>query len=389
MSSSSAVIERARRADPPAVRPAELGDLDALVALENRSFETDRLSRRSFRHLMTRGHAAILVAEETDGAVSGYVLLLFSAGTSAARIYSIAVDPDARGRGVGRLLIEAAEAAAGTQECSEVRLEVRKDNADAIRLYEALGYRRFGVVSDYYEDHEDALRYRRSLAPQLGLDMVRVPYYAQSTDFTCGPACLMMAMSAHDPGLPLGRKLELRLWREATTIFMTAGHGGCGPYGLSLAAWHRGFGAEVYVDARRALLVDSVRSREKKEVMRLVHEDMLEEMASLGVPLQRRAVPPEELEALFAGGGIPLVLISSYRIYKERFPHWVVITGFDDRYVYMHDPYIDTDYGETIADCINMPVLRKDFAAMSRYGRGNQRAVVVVYGREHRVGGHG
>jgi hypothetical protein len=123
--------------------------------------------------------------------------------------------------------------------------------------------------------------------------------------------------------------------------------------------------------------------------MRLVHEDMMEEMERLGVPLHRRAVLPDELEALFASGGIPLVLISSYRIYKEKFPHWVVITGFDERYVYMHDPYIDTDYGETIADCINMPVLRKEFAAMSRYGRTNQRAVVVVYGRDHRAARHG
>jgi hypothetical protein len=56
-----------------------------------------------------------------------------------------------------------------------------------------------------------------------------------------------------------------------------------------------------------------------------------------------------------------------------------VITGFDRRYVYMHDPFIDVDEGETVADCINMPVLRRDFAAMSRYGRANQRAVVVVY----------
>ena len=39
-----------------------------------------------------------------------------------------------------------------------------------------------------------------------------------------------------DPGLTLDRTLELRVWREATTIFMTSGHGGCGPDGLALAA---------------------------------------------------------------------------------------------------------------------------------------------------------
>jgi ribosomal-protein-alanine acetyltransferase len=378
MSSSSAASER--RSAPTRIRAAELTDLDALVAIENLCFETDRLSRRSFRHLLTRGRAATLVAER-GGAVAGYVLVLFSHGTLHARIYSLAVDPAARGQGLGRDLVLAAEDAAKDQECSEIRLEVRKDNEGAIGLYESLGYRRFGVLTDYYEDHEDAVRCRKSLAPQLGLDMVRVPYYAQTTDFTCGPAALMMAMGAleQDSPVPLDRKLELRLWREATTIFMMAGHGGCGPHGLALSAWHRGFGVEVYVNDRRPMLLDSVRSPEKKEVMRLVQEDMIEELEAHAVPIHHRALQSEELAALFARGGIPLVLISSYRIYREKFPHWVVITGFDTRYIYVHDPFVDEEEGESIADCINMPIPRREFEAMSRYGRANQRAAVVIY----------
>lgn len=380
MSSSSTPSDRSSA--PTRTRAAELSDLGALVEIENRCFDTDRLSRRSFRHLLTRGRAATLVAERV-GAVVGYVLVLFSHGTLHARIYSLAVDPSARGRGLGRDLVIAAEDASKDQDCSEIRLEVRKDNEEAIGLYESLGYRRFGVLTDYYEDHEDALRYRKSLAPQLGLDMVRVPYYAQTTDFTCGPAALMMAMGALEPDgpTPLDRKLELRLWREATTIFMMAGHGGCGPHGLALSAWHRGFGVEVFVNDRRPILLDSVRSPEKKEVMRLVQEDMIDELEAHGVPMHHRALPPDELAVLFGRGGIPLVLISSYRIYREKFPHWVVVTGFDTRYVYVHDPFVDEEEGESIADCINMPIPRREFEAMSRYGRANQRAAVVIYPR--------
>lgn len=360
------------------LRSAGLGDLDALVALETAAFVGDRVSRRSFRHLLTRGNASSWVAEAA-GTMLGYVTVLFSRGTSMARIYSIAVAPEARGRGVGRLLLAAAEDAARDHECSQVRLEVRQDNPEAIRLYEGAGYRRFGMVADYYEDHAAALRLSKPLARQLGLDMVRVPYYAQSTDFTCGPAALMMAMATHEPDLVLDRKLELRLWREATTIFMTSGHGGCGPYGLALAAWKRGFGVRVYVNEQGPLLLDSVRTPDKKEVMRLVQEDMLEELEALGIPLHHRAVGPDELERLSAAGGIALVLISSYRIYGERFPHWVVVTGFDSGYIHMHDPYIDVANGETFADCINMPVLRREFAAMARYGRSGLKAVVMVY----------
>ena len=76
-------------------RPAELDDLEALVDLEQRCFDTDRISRRSFRHLLTRGHTVCLVAESRRH-LAGYGLLLLSRGTSAARLYSLAVDPGCR-----------------------------------------------------------------------------------------------------------------------------------------------------------------------------------------------------------------------------------------------------------------------------------------------------
>ncbi len=360
------------------VRPASLDDLDTLVAIEERCFTTDRLTRRSFRYMLTKAHAVTLIAER-NGVTVGYALVLYSRGTSMARIYSIAVLQEYRRDGIARRLVEAAEEAARAEDRVQMRLEIRRDNPASIGLFTQLGYEEFGELADYYEDHMDAVRFQKSLAPELRLDMVRVPYYAQTADFTCGPATLMMAMAAHRPGITLDRKLELRLWREATTVFMTSGHGGCGPYGLALAAWHRGFGVEVFVNAEGALFLDSVRNPAKKEVMRLVQDDMLEEMRDHGIPLLQQAVGPDRLEQLFSRGGIPLVLISSYRIYKEKFPHWVVVTGFDQRFVYVHDPYIDTAAGETIADCINMPILKRDFAAMARYGRSNLKAVVVVY----------
>ena len=97
------------------------------------------MSRRSFRHAITRGHGITLVAE-TGAGLAGYIMVLFSRGSPMARVYSVAVDRDLRGRGLARRLIEAAEAAATEAECIELRLEVRPDNAGAIALYESLGY---------------------------------------------------------------------------------------------------------------------------------------------------------------------------------------------------------------------------------------------------------
>jgi ribosomal-protein-alanine acetyltransferase len=359
------------------IRRATPDDLDALVSIENRSFTIDRFSRRSFRYLLTKANAVSLVHEH-EGKMSGYVILTFNTGTSLARLYSLAVDPAFRHLGIGTALITAAEQSALEHECIALRLEVRRDNSNSIRLYKKLGYKEFAVLPDYYEDHMEALRFEKHLVPHLKPDIVRVPFYEQTLEFTCGPSALMMAMKTLDPNMELNRNLELHLWRESTTIFMTSGHGGCGPYGMALAAYRRGFDVEIYVNERGVLLVDSVRNPEKKEVMRLVQEDFIDEINKLPIQLHHGALNVDELQKKFEEGGIPIVLISSYRIYHEKFPHWVVVTGFEDKYIYVHDSFVDYDVGKSSIDCVNMPILKKDFQRMARYGKAGQKSVLII-----------
>ncbi|HET6725097.1 MAG TPA: peptidase C39 family protein [Gammaproteobacteria bacterium] len=363
------------------IRPAAFDDVESLVRLEERCFDSDRLSRRSFRYLLGRGNAALLVDVEGD-MLRGYVLVLFRTGTSLARLYSIAVAPEYRGQKVARALLERAEAVSCERDCIAMRLEIRVDNTAAERLYRAMGYRPFGTYPDYYEDHADALRMEKSLVAHLKPPSTRVPYYEQTLDFTCGPATLIMAMQGLDPSIAAGRKLEIRLWREATTVFMTSGHGGCGPYGMALSAWHRGFDVEIFVNDPGALFVDSVRSTEKKEVIRLAQEDFLDEIRRSDIRVHYSALSLDAMERLFEAGGIPVVLISSYRIYREKFPHWVTVTGFDDRFVYVHDPYVEYDQHKAPLDSINMPILKREFEGMARYGKAAQRAALVIRKRK-------
>jgi ribosomal-protein-alanine acetyltransferase len=363
------------------IRTSVPDDLDALVAIENRAFVIDRFSRRSFRYLLTKANAETLV-DERDGKVCGYAMLLFNVGTSLARLYSLAIDPEYQGKGVGHELITAAEQVAIERNCITLRLEIRKDNIPSISFFKKHGYKQFDVLEDYYEDHMEGLRYEKSLGPQQKPDLMRVPYYEQTLDFTCGPAALMMAMKAIDPAIDLNRKLELRIWRESTTIFMTSGHGGCGPYGMALAAYHRGFDVEIYVNDERALFIDSVRSAEKKEVMRLVQEDFIDELSHLPIMINYRPLGLDEMYVKFDKGGVPIVLISSYRIYHEKFPHWVVVTGYDDRYIYVHDPFVDYEASKSSTDCIDMPILSTDFQRMTRYGKAGQKAVLILKPRK-------
>lgn len=359
------------------IRPATIDDLEEILRLEQACFDSDRFPRRNLRYLLTRGHAFTLV-DEDHGRLRGYVLVLLRRGISLARLYSIAVDPQTRGRGIAAALVRAAEAQALERDCVVMRLEIRGDNEASQSLFRGLGYRRFGIHVAYYEDATDALRFEKYLAPHLDPSLARVPYYAQTLEFTCGPAALMMAMKALDETLLLDRRLELRLWRESTTIFMTSGLGGCGPEGLALAAHHRGFGVTIHVNQAGPLLLESVRSADKRAVIELVHGDFMHEIAVRDIPVRHETLRVEDLVAAFEAGAIPVVLISLYRFHHERTPHWITITGFDERYIYVNDPWINEEAGRTATDCVNLPIPRTDFDRMARYGRSGQRAVLLI-----------
>lgn len=146
-----------------AIRLASASDLDALVAVEEAVFDADRISRRSWRDLLSSKTAIVLVAEAA-GQLAGCCVVLLRKGSRKARLYSIAA---AAGRsGVGGRLLAEAEEAARTSGSDFMRLEVREDNLRAIRLYEKSGYSRFGRKPDYYADGAAALRFEKPLAPE-------------------------------------------------------------------------------------------------------------------------------------------------------------------------------------------------------------------------------
>lgn len=145
------------------VRSAELSDLDDLVALEEQSFTSDRLSRAQFRRHLDSDSAKVLVASAGPHRLLGTAVVFFRKRSGVARLYSIAAHHAARGQGVGTALLDAVEQLARRRRCRALRLEVRADNAGAIRLYERLGYRRLYALAGYYGDGADGWRYEKLL----------------------------------------------------------------------------------------------------------------------------------------------------------------------------------------------------------------------------------
>lgn len=359
------------------VRSASAFDVAALWHIEQNCFAHDRLSRRRIRFYLDAPQAEMVVAEN-EQQILGYALLLVRRGTQLTRLYSIAVLPEARGQQVAQKLIAELTKRALARGKRFMRLEVSATNQPAIGLYERLGFKQFGMYQDYYEDHSDAIRMQKVLIPSLHDRIAeQYPWYRQTTEFTCGPASLMMAMTQLRPDMLMEQSLELAIWRRATTIFMTSGHGGCHPLGLALAALDHGFRTSVWLSPELPLFVESVRNANKKAIVRVVEETFEQEARSRGIEVVTTEWREQDIAEGLAKGAAVICLISTYAFDKRKAPHWVVITGMDNNCYYLHDP--DPEDEVELVEFQHMPVAREDFMRLASYGKRRVRAAVLLW----------
>ena len=145
-------IRPATFADLPAI-----GRLGALLVTTHHAFDPTRFMAPT-RHTesgygsflgsqLDRADVIVLVAVEGE-AVIGYTYAgvegrdWMSLRGPAGVLYDIVVDPEHRGRGVGRTLLEATVAALRSRGSPQVVLSTADRNAAAHRLFESAGFRR-------------------------------------------------------------------------------------------------------------------------------------------------------------------------------------------------------------------------------------------------------
>lgn len=137
------------------IRLARPEDLDAILRIERSSFG-DPWDMAVMERDLSLPHARIEVLCTPEQEVVAFVdtwLVL-----DELEVHDIAVAPEHRRRGLGKLLLEHVLENCRLRGVRRVLLEVRESNIAAQRLYRSLGFEVIGRRRRYYQnDGEDAL----------------------------------------------------------------------------------------------------------------------------------------------------------------------------------------------------------------------------------------
>lgn len=180
----------------------------------------------------------------------------------------------------------------------------------------------------------------RSPAKPAALPLsIRVPYYAQTSDFSCGPACALMALAYFDRTLPKDRRTEFGLWRETNLIAVR----GTDPYGLAIPFLRRGYRVrgviEPHLRFRRSRLKEHLGNDALVRLAYYAADEVRREARSLGLEEVPRIPDLQDVRAMLEAGSVPLALVHMGIVHDYDVPHWVVVTGLGDGWVRLNDPY--------------------------------------------------
>ncbi|HEX7486707.1 MAG TPA: ribosomal protein S18-alanine N-acetyltransferase [Vicinamibacterales bacterium] len=138
------------------VETLEERDLDEILAIEEASFSRPWTRQMFMWELQNAGvsYGYVLRTPEWHAAAFCTIWIVLD----EIHINNVAVRPECRGGGVGRILLEFVFRLGAGLGARRATLEVRRSNASALKLYERLRFRVAGVRKNYYADPvEDAL----------------------------------------------------------------------------------------------------------------------------------------------------------------------------------------------------------------------------------------
>jgi GNAT superfamily N-acetyltransferase len=140
------------------LRPAAGPDVPLIVGVVNRAYRVeddfirgDRITPEAVAASLARPDHHVIVAEAEAGARLDGVVLIEIRGTHGY-FGPLAVDPDSQGRGLGRILVEAAADYCRERGCRQLDIDVLDVRPELLEVYGAMGFTSHGISAYPYPD---------------------------------------------------------------------------------------------------------------------------------------------------------------------------------------------------------------------------------------------
>jgi hypothetical protein len=164
-----------------------------------------------------------------------------------------------------------------------------------------------------------------------------VPHYRQTTEYTCGPACVMVVLKFFNKDIEFSRRSEFDIWRECNMI----GALGADVFSLSLPLIKRGLKVKILTERKETIPTKRIKRKwgeERGRIAKYAMQLSYEKVRSAGMKIVFRSPKLDDVKEALGEGSLPIVLVNLYEMHHYNIPHWVVVTGFDSGCVYLNDP---------------------------------------------------
>ena len=185
---------------------------------------------------------------------------------------------------------------------------------------------------------------------------VQVPHHEQQYEFTCGPASLMMIFKHFDKKFSFINEVETDIWRESSLAPLPP----TSRYGLAFSALKRGYRVEILTNVKGIEYVSktpaSLTGRRTGDffegfldMMKAQFEERKKRAFELGLKERKvKKITIEAIEDVLKRGGLSILLTSARFFDDQDWAHWVVLTGCDDKNIYINDPASVTKKGRRV-----------------------------------------
>ncbi len=167
--------------------------------------------------------------------------------------------------------------------------------------------------------------------------LLEVPYYAQTAEFSCGPACALMLLD-HFNGTKPSRELEFEVWREVNMI----GVPGCDPFSLALALNKRGLDVKIFAESAFDLkgpgvkAVQKIFGKQAPELLQFAVMQSMKRMRKEKLEWEKRLPTRREVSEALRDKVVP-----AFMLLMHEAPHWILIEGESRGGYLINDPYFE------------------------------------------------